>query len=596
MKKRILFIGHDLKFLKHIVNYFSAKEEYETDTFTYPGHAIRDFKALARKLFNYDIVFCEWGLGNLSWLSKNKFPDQKIIVRIHAQEFNTEHLRNSSWNNVDKAIFVGPHKLDLFTDIFPDFADKAELIYNLVDTEIFNLPKIPEHEFNLGLLGVLPKSKAPNLAIDILKQLRNYDLNYKLFIKSKKPEELDWVLKREDEKAFYDKFCEEIIKQNLQDSIVWEPHGTDVHDWFRKIGFILSPSEFESFHLAIPEGMSSGAIPIIRNWEGADRIYPKKFIFSDIEGAVSLIRKYSDESLRSKEAQRLKDFATRNFGLPVILTKYDKLIAEVANSIDTNTTSPMLRSLYRDLNQGQKQENEALSNQINELSENNILAKTEIDSYREQLKDSETKQKEIQQNLQELKNEYNIQIKKMETFIGVADELKIQLQESRTRENQYTETIKEQREKEKLYSNSIKELTEKENQLNEQIVRLLKDREQQNKTLENIKQENDALIDKLNKSINDLTLINKTKLIEKDTLITELNRQNSEFNALINQLKQNIDDLREEINSTQANLNEKENLLNYQLLRNKEQQQYITYLEKRFANKIIGIIRKRIKK
>jgi peptidoglycan hydrolase CwlO-like protein len=93
-----------------------------------------------------------------------------------------------------------------------------------------------------------------------------------------------------------------------------------------------------------------------------------------------------------------------------------------------------------------------------------------------------------------------------------------------------------------------------------------------------------------------LTLTNKTKLIEKDTLITELNRQNSEFNALINQLKQNIDDLREGINSTQANLNEKENLLNYQLLRNKEQQQYITYLEKRFSNKIIGIIRKKIKK
>ena len=596
MKKRILFIGHDLKFLKHIVNYFSAKEEYETDTFTYPGHTIRDFKALTRKLFNYDIIFCEWGLGNLSWLSKNKFSDQKIIVRIHAQEFNTEYLRNSSWNNVDKVIFVGPHKLDLFTDLFPDFADKTELIYNLVDTEIFNLPKTPEHQFNLGLLGILPKSKAPNLAIDIFKQLRNYDLNYKLFIKSKKPEELDWVLKREDEKAFYDKFYEEIIKQNLQDSIVWEPHGTDVHDWFRKIGFILSPSEFESFHLAIPEGMSSGAIPIIRNWEGADRIYPKKFIFNDIEGAVSLIRKYSDESLLSKEAQRLKDFAAHKFGLPVILTKYDKLIAEVANSIDTKTTTPILRNLCRDLNQEQKQENEALSNQINELSKNNTLAKTEIDSYREQLKDSETKQKEMQQNLHELKNEFKTQTKKMDTFIGVADELKIQLQESRARENQYAETIKEQREKEKLYSNSIKELTEKENQLNEQIAKLLKDREQQNKTLENIKQENDALIDKLNRSINDLISTQKIKLTEKDTLITELNRQNSEFNALINQLKQNIDDLREEINSTQANLNEKENLLNYQLLRNKEQQQYITYLEKRFSNKIIGIIRKKIKK
>jgi|LSQX01.1.fsa_nt_gb glycosyltransferase involved in cell wall biosynthesis len=596
MKKRILFIGHDLKFLKHIVNYFSAKEEYETDTFTYPGHTIRDFKALTRKLFNYDIIFCEWGLGNLSWLSKNKFSDQKIIVRIHLQEFVTPYLSDSNWEHIDKVILVGPHMIDEFAEKFPDQKDKSNLIYNVIDTSSFNLTKTEDSIFNIGMLGVLPRRKAPHLGIDLLVELKKIDPRFKVFIKSKKPEELEWLWKREEERIYYDELNKRVKLLNLEDSFIWDPHGTDVQDWFRKIGFILSPSEFESFHMAIPEGMSSGAIPIIRNWEGADRIYPKKFIFSDIEGAVSLIKKYNDDSLRSKEAQRLKDFAARNFGLPVILTKYDKLIAEVANSIDTKTTSPILRSLYRDLNQEQKQENEALRNQINELSENNILAKTEIDSYREQLKDSETKQKEMQQNLHELKNEFNTQTKKIDTFIGVADELKIQLQESRARENQYAETIKEQREKEKLYSNSIKELTEKENQLNEQIAKLIKDREQQNKTLENIKQENDALIDKLNKSINDLTLTNKTKLIEKDTLITELNRQNSEFNALINQLKQNIDDLREGINSTQANLNEKENLLNYQLLRNKEQQQYITYLEKRFSNKIIGIIRKKIKK
>lgn len=582
MKKRILFIGHDLKFLKHIVNYFSAKEEYETDTFTYPGHTIRDFKALTRKLFNYDIIFCEWGLGNLSWLSKNNFPDQKIIVRIHLQEFVTPYLSDSNWEHIDKVILVGPHMIDEFAEKFPDQKDKSNLIYNVIDTSSFNLPKTEDSIFNIGMLGVLPRRKAPHLGIDLLVELKKTDPRFKVFIKSKKPEELEWLWKREEERIYYDELNEKVKSLYLEDSFIWDPHGTDVQDWFRKIGFILSPSEFESFHMAIPEGMSSGAIPIIRNWEGADRIYPKKFIFSDIEGAVSLIRKYSDESLRSKEAQRLKDFAAHKFGLPVILTKYDKLIAEVANSIDTKTTTPILRNLCRDLNQEQKQENEALSNQINELSKNNTLAKTEIDSYREQLKDSETKQKEMQQNLHELKNEFNTQTKKMDTFIGVADELKIQLQENRARENQYAETIKEQR--------------EKENQLNEQIAKLLKDREQQNKTLENIKQENDALIDKLNKSINDLTLTNKTKLTEKDTLITELNRQNSEFNALINQLKQNIDDLREGINSTQANLNEKENLLNYQLLRNKEQQQYITYLEKRFSNKIIGIIRKKIKK
>ena len=42
--------------------------------------------------------------------------------------------------------------------------------------------------------------------------------------------------------------------------------GPDVGTWLRRIGFILSTSDDESFHLAPAEGMASGAVPVIRSW------------------------------------------------------------------------------------------------------------------------------------------------------------------------------------------------------------------------------------------------------------------------------------------------------------------------------------------
>ncbi|NTV83023.1 MAG: glycosyltransferase, partial [Bacteroidales bacterium] len=375
----VLFIGHDLKFINHIIDHFKSKVDYSVDVMTYPGHAFTPTENFQLKLPYFDIIFCEWGLGNLKWFSHNKYPGQKLVTRIHAQEFSTSYLAETRWENVDKIIFVGPAMMEKFTGLYPELSSKCQVVYNLIDTRSLNLEKEKECMFNLGLLGMLPKIKSPHLALEILLKLRKSDQRYKLYIKSKRPEELAWLWKRPEEQEYYAEFYNQVEKMGLQDAVIFEPHGNDVGEWFRKIGFILSTSESEAFHMSVAEGMASGAIPVIRNWEGAKALYPESLIFDNITGAVSLITDFSGYKLYDEKRNVLKEYATNHFSMDVLLPEYDKILTR---DIDRNK---MRKALNKLLVQQQEilQENNKLRSDLDSLQETNVKLKADLTSLQE---------------------------------------------------------------------------------------------------------------------------------------------------------------------------------------------------------------------
>jgi glycosyltransferase involved in cell wall biosynthesis len=322
----VLFIGHDLKFLGHVIRHYEAKADYRIEVRTYSGHVLPDTDKIQKELARFDLIFCEWGLGNLKWFSQFKYPGQKLIVRIHSQEFSTPYLKETRWKNVDRIIFVGPNMMEKFLELYPGQASKCQVINNLVDTSILDLPKKEGSRYNLGMLGILPKLKSPQLAFEILRELRRTDPRYRLFIKGKMPEELDWLMKRNDEKAYYEEFLNGIKESGLEDAVIFEPFGVDVAEWFTNIGFILSTSENEAFHLAVAEGMASGAVPVIRNWEGSEALFPNKLIFKDINEAVDLVLKNTEEKNHQALGNELKEFCRKNFSLEAILPQYDEFM------------------------------------------------------------------------------------------------------------------------------------------------------------------------------------------------------------------------------------------------------------------------------
>jgi len=341
-KTKVLIEGHDLKFMPHIINHFKAKPSYSVEVFTYPGHVISDTTHIDKVLAGFDIIFCEWGLGNLSWFSRAKLPGQKLISRIHSQEFYTSYLSEVEWEKVDAIIFVSQHILKQFSAIFPGLSEKCQVIPNIVDTASFDLPKTKDSRFMLGMMGILPMQKSPHLLLEILKELRKKDNRFKISIKSKMPEEVDWLWRKPEEQSYYKQFYQSIEDFQLADSVILNPYGDDVGEWFRDIGFIISTSEHEAFHLSVAEGMASGAIPIIRNWEGASDLYPKQYLFNSVEEALQIILHFSEQSTFDQCGRSVKEYCRKHFSKEVVVPDYEKIIKYEANEVDLRTTCQKL--------------------------------------------------------------------------------------------------------------------------------------------------------------------------------------------------------------------------------------------------------------
>ena len=127
------------------------------------------------------------------------------------------------------------------------------------------------------------------------------------------PWEYPYVWQKAGEREAYLAFFEEFGGSSLlADHVALEPFGADMGSWLRKVGFVLSPSTSESFHLAPVEGMASGSIPIVWERDGAREIFPDRFIVPDNDAAVRLILRYiSHPPRRAAAAEVAKTHVSR---------------------------------------------------------------------------------------------------------------------------------------------------------------------------------------------------------------------------------------------------------------------------------------------
>lgn len=290
-KKKILIAGHDLKFAKFIMKKIEEDDDLELLVDQWQGHDKHDEAKSFELLNQADTIFCEWGLGNAVWYSKYKKSGQRLITRMHLQEITTRHPEKFTHHNIDAYIMVSPYWLEKFVHDFSLERQKCKMIYNLVDVELLNKPKTNDCRFNLGMIGDVPQRKRLDKALDIFEILYHQDKRYKLFVKGRRPESYPWMLSksRKEEMDFYRNQYKRIEDNGWQNNVIFESFGP-IDEWLQKIGFVLSVSDFESFHLAPAEGMASGAMPVLLNWPGVETIYPKRYISDTINEAAKTVR------------------------------------------------------------------------------------------------------------------------------------------------------------------------------------------------------------------------------------------------------------------------------------------------------------------
>jgi glycosyltransferase involved in cell wall biosynthesis len=182
------------------------------------------------------------------------------------------------------------------------------VISNWVDTLMLDRPKLPEARFHLGVLGWIPIRKRLDRAVDVIEQLSAQDERWRLYLGGQMPWELRWVWQRLAEQQYFTEQLDRIRSSpRLRRAISFDGHQTNVASWLRKIGWVLSPSDDESFHLAPAEGMASGAVPVVWPWDTASQVYDRRWIHADSDAAAEVIATTDWHSERLVAQQYVRD-------------------------------------------------------------------------------------------------------------------------------------------------------------------------------------------------------------------------------------------------------------------------------------------------
>ncbi|MFN2744487.1 glycosyltransferase family 4 protein [Bacillus sp. z60-18] len=324
-KKKLVIAGHDLKFAEDIISILEKSDNFSIKIDKWKGHNVHDEEYSRECLKWADIIFCEWGLGNAVWYSNHKLPQQKLIVRMHAQELKTVYPRQFRIENINKIIAISPYIYEEFYRVFKFPREKMLMIYNSIDTKVLNKTK-KDSDFNLGFIGMCPKLKRLDLAIDIFEKLWTLDNRYKLYIKGKHPQEYPWLWNNETERDFYETVFKRIREAEWRDSVIFDGFGNDVPEWLQKINFVLSTSDSESFHLAPGEGMASGAFPVILNWDGSNTIYSSEYIHQNVDECVKKIIEINSISDKNAMREKLVKYTEEYFDVKKIAAQWINVI------------------------------------------------------------------------------------------------------------------------------------------------------------------------------------------------------------------------------------------------------------------------------
>jgi len=263
--RTIVLAGHDFKFIDPYFSQLKANgHRVLRDQWNWGGPAdISTSQLLQSKA---DIILCEWGLANAVWHSENKRPNTKLFIRVHLQEINKRAEKFGHQINgdaVDVFIFVEEGVRRTAIKMFGINETKTHLIPNFLLDDEYKDCSHTKHKsatIKLGMIGITPQRKRFDRAVDLLEALINSGRPATLAIKGPRPEELAFMHGpgRVEELEYYKSVYARIENDpQLGQAVHFSPWGNDVAAWYRDIDFILSTSEFESFHYALADGILS---------------------------------------------------------------------------------------------------------------------------------------------------------------------------------------------------------------------------------------------------------------------------------------------------------------------------------------------------
>ena len=173
--RRLAVVGTDLKFITPLVRRFEESPRYVVRVDEWPKYRAHDEAATGEIIEWADTIVCEWAGPNAVIASREKRPDQRLVVRLHRMELGHPDWRDIDIDAVDVVVTVGPYYRRRVREVTGWPEDKVRLVPNFVDVDAIDLPKTDEARFHLGMIGVSSARKRLDIALDVLAELRADD-------------------------------------------------------------------------------------------------------------------------------------------------------------------------------------------------------------------------------------------------------------------------------------------------------------------------------------------------------------------------------------------------------------------------------------
>jgi glycosyltransferase involved in cell wall biosynthesis len=307
---KVVLAGHDFKFSGDLIDLLRSRSDIDLRIDKWETLHKND-DALSQGMVDWaDVVICEWAGPNSAWYSTHKRPRQKLIIRLHAFELGGPWLNAILTDSIDSLVCVSHLYAGMAAKALGLSTDRIVTIPNAVDSADLFRPKQSGAKYRLGLVGIVPFIKRPDRALNVLRHLLDLDDRYSLHVKGRMPWEYAYEWNKPVQREAYLQFFGDIgMDQKLAQHVAFEPFGADMGSWLRKIGFILSPSTRESFHLAPAEGMASGSVPIFWSRPGVVDIFGNDFLVDSDKQAAEMIHRLveceADYEVASASARKI---------------------------------------------------------------------------------------------------------------------------------------------------------------------------------------------------------------------------------------------------------------------------------------------------
>ncbi len=319
---RVGVFGYDLKFIRPLLGELERGHPIEIRSVesgslhAFPSDALADLIAWS------DVVVAEFFGPYVARLASMVGNDVPLVVRLHRFELHRGFADEVDPGGVARVICVNGYYAAQLAHQSPLGSDRITVIPNAIDTVGFDRPKSGRASRTIGFLGASSQRKRLDLALDVLDAVRQSAPDMLLSIKSERPENLKWVMDDPAERAYFESLQPRIDASLAEGATQWDPHGPDVAEWFEGVGFVLSTSDDESFHMAPAEGMASGTIPVVRRWPGADTVYRDRWLFDDVDAAAQTIVDFMSGLHDIDEAQVAARDQSKTFALATVADQW----------------------------------------------------------------------------------------------------------------------------------------------------------------------------------------------------------------------------------------------------------------------------------